>query len=58
LTVTAGRVTAGLFPLLAVAPILGSNFTEADERSDDAVILSYGSGRSASPAHTTSSASG
>jgi hypothetical protein len=37
-----GRVTASLFPLLGIAPSLGVAFTEADERTDAAVILSHG----------------
>jgi len=38
------RVTANLFPLLGVAPMLGRDFTPAEERpaADHVVILSYG----------------
>src|SRR5262245_22584275 len=40
--VRVARVTASLFPLLGVAPALGVAFTDADELSDDRVILSFG----------------
>jgi putative ABC transport system permease protein len=40
--VPAAMVTAGLFPLLGASPILGSTFTEADERPDNTLVLSYG----------------
>jgi putative ABC transport system permease protein len=40
--VGAAGVTASLFPLIGVSPALGSHFTEAQERSGDAVILSHG----------------
>ena len=36
------RVTASLFPVLGIAPALGVNFTEAQELTEDAVILSHG----------------
>jgi putative ABC transport system permease protein len=40
--VRAARVTASLFPLLGVVPVLGVHFSDADEGPDEAVILSYG----------------
>ena len=40
--VPAAIVTASLFPLLGASPILGSTFTEADERPDNTLVLSYG----------------
>jgi putative ABC transport system permease protein len=40
--VRAATITANLFPLIGVAPALGSHFTEAQEISRDAVILSHG----------------
>jgi putative ABC transport system permease protein len=39
--VSLANVTASLVPLLGVAPVLGTNFTDADERTEDKVILSY-----------------
>jgi putative ABC transport system permease protein len=40
--VQAARVTASLFPLLGVSPLVGTGFTEGQELSTDSVILSYG----------------
>jgi hypothetical protein len=36
------RITANLFPVLGISPILGQSFTEDQEVADDSVILSYG----------------
>jgi putative ABC transport system permease protein len=35
-------ITASLFPLIGVAPAFGVNFSEAQELSDDVIILSHG----------------
>jgi putative ABC transport system permease protein len=40
--VGAAGVTASLFPLIGVSPVLGAQFNEAQELTGDAVILSYG----------------
>ena len=40
--VRAATITANLFPLIGVAPALGRDFTEDEEVSKDAVILSHG----------------
>ena len=40
--VRAATITANLFPLIGVAPALGRHFTEDQEISKDAVILSHG----------------
>ena len=40
--VHAAGITASLFPLIGIQPVLGAFFTEADETSGDAVILSHG----------------
>lgn len=40
--VRGARITASLFPLIGVAPALGINFTEDQELTDDAIILSHG----------------
>jgi putative ABC transport system permease protein len=39
--VRGARTSASLFPLLGVPPAMGSNFTEAQETTDDAIMLSY-----------------
>jgi putative ABC transport system permease protein len=36
------EVTTTMFPLLGESPLLGTNFTAADARANNAVILSYG----------------
>lgn len=38
--VRGARTTANLFPLLGVPPAMGSNFTEAQETTDDSIMLS------------------
>jgi putative ABC transport system permease protein len=40
--ISAAYVTATLFPLLGVAPLIGENFTEEDARTNNSVILAYG----------------
>ena len=40
--VPAAVVTASLFSLLGASPILGSTFTEADERLDNTMVISHG----------------
>lgn len=40
--VRGARVAANLFPLLGVPPAIGTNFTEEQESTDDAIILSHG----------------
>ena len=36
------RITANLFPLIGVSPAIGVHFTEEQEITDDAAMLSYG----------------
>jgi putative ABC transport system permease protein len=40
--VRGARITANLFPLVGVSPAFGVNFTEEQEITDDAIILSHG----------------
>ncbi len=39
--VRGARISASLFPLLGVAPAVGSSFTESQETTADAIMLSY-----------------